>query len=139
MLDVNAAVTDYNVILQALVDKHVPAKTSTITIKSSAPWYNSDIRRAKIARRRAERKWRASRSVDDFELYKNACTKVSRALFSAKRNFFLNKLSEVQSQKEVFQVAKTLMNTKADKALPAYHSPGALAQKFSDFFTDKIK
>ena len=46
-------VEKYDSILGDILDKHAPQKTSTITLRPQAPWYNDAIDRAK-------RKWRKS-------------------------------------------------------------------------------
>ena len=53
----------YNTTLAELLDRHAPLKTKTVTVRRQEPWYSEEIREAKRARRRAERKWRKTRGA----------------------------------------------------------------------------
>ena len=137
--DVASAVTMYNNIIQGLVDKHAPQQHSTITIKSSAPWYNSSIRKSKVMRRKAEKQWRASKLPSDYEKFKIARTQVNKALHAAKKEYYQNKIAKTSNQKELFQVAKSLLCSSADKVFPSEKTEQELANAFSEFFTNKIQ
>ena len=49
-----------------ILDQHAPIQEKMITIRNNTPWNNSDIKEAKTAKRRAEKKWRKTRSYVDF-------------------------------------------------------------------------
>ena len=50
----------YYSMLAGLLDRHAPLKTKTVTVRPQVPWYSEEIREAKRARWRAERKWRTT-------------------------------------------------------------------------------
>ena len=67
----NDLVKCYNSTLSAALDHHAPLVTKFITVRSLIPWFSEDIRESRRERRRAERKWRRSRSVRDLLEFKN--------------------------------------------------------------------
>ena len=67
----------YNTTLAGLIDRYAPLKTKTVTVRPQVPWCSEEIRKAKRVRRRAEKKWRTTRSVADlvsFKRHKNHVT-----------------------------------------------------------------
>ena len=63
VIDVLEGVKRYNHDFQTLLEKHAPSKECTVEVRSDIPWYNSEIRYAKITRRRLECIWQKSRLV----------------------------------------------------------------------------
>ena len=66
----NDLVKCYNSTLSAALDRHVPLVTKFITVRPLLPWFSEDIRESMRERRRAEKKWRRSRSVRDLLEFK---------------------------------------------------------------------
>ena len=66
----NDLVKCYNSTLSAALDRHAPLVTKFITVRPLVPWFSEDIRESRRERRRAERKWRRSRSVNDLLEFK---------------------------------------------------------------------
>ena len=113
--------------------------TLTSLIYSGAPWYCKEIRAAKVMRRKAERRWRKSKTDIDYYAFKQACMKVTNSLRTAKRKFYHSKLSHVTNQKEVFKVVNSLLYSQVDRPYPAAQSKQELAESFSLFFRNKIQ
>ena len=44
--------------IENIIDKHAPRQTKIVVSRRHAPWYNNDLRKAKIMRRRCERKYK---------------------------------------------------------------------------------
>ena len=68
--DLDELATCYISTLSSLLDKHAPLKTKTVVNRKRVPWFNNEIKDAIRARRRAERKWRKSKSVQDLGVFK---------------------------------------------------------------------
>lgn len=90
-------------------------------------------------RRRAERKWRASKFGSDFEHFK------------ARRNYALYEMNDSRlayykkyidnnspDQGRLFRVSKPLLNLQADKALPPHTDARVLANELGQYFVHKI-
>ena len=60
----------YNSTLSALIDRHAPKNRRTVIDRPRVPWFNNDIKVAIRERRRAERKWRASKSAAHLAVFK---------------------------------------------------------------------
>ena len=50
----------YNETIGAIIDKHAPLTTRTVTVRPHTPWYNDSIRSQKCVRRQLERRWKTS-------------------------------------------------------------------------------
>ena len=55
----------YNSMHPSLFDNHAPLKTKTVVSRQIVPWFNSDIQ----TRTKAERKWHASNTQQDFRAF----------------------------------------------------------------------
>lgn len=71
--DLSSLVDQYETVLTSILDQHAPCKDRLITVRPSAPWFNEEIRAARIKRRRLERTWRKSRLTIDRQLYVDQC------------------------------------------------------------------
>ena len=60
--------------LRTLLDRHeIAIKHKNTTSRPSVPWMNDEIKLAKWQRRKAERKWRASKAHIDLPYYEKSC------------------------------------------------------------------
>ena len=67
--DVDEMASCYNSTLQAILNKHAPLKTKTVVNRKRVPWFNSQMKAAIRARRKAERTWRKSKSAHDLSVF----------------------------------------------------------------------
>lgn len=68
-IDVNYLVSRYSAELTRILDNHAPLMKRNVVIRPGAPWYNDNIKNAKLLRRRFERRWRRSRDHVDRSNY----------------------------------------------------------------------
>ena len=61
-----------------------------IVSRPTVPWYNEDIHKAKLLRRKAERKWKKTKRETDFQLFKKRRNHVTHLLNEAKHKFFMD-------------------------------------------------
>ena len=122
--------------IKLLLETYAPPTTLTRLVKNRMPYYNDSIHDARRERRRAERKWRKTRSELDRELYLIERRNVNDLTMSAKQAFFKDKLSTC-SAKDVYRTINSLLN-KNVQHLPYYDSAAELANKFSSYFVTKI-
>ncbi|XP_028412949.1 uncharacterized protein LOC114535827 [Dendronephthya gigantea] len=59
--DLDTLTDCYNSTLSSLLDKHAPVLSRHVATRGSPPWFNDVIMQARRYRRKAERRWRASR------------------------------------------------------------------------------
>lgn len=124
--------------MSALLDKHAPVLTRTVTVKTKVPWLNGDIKEAKQKRRQLERKWRQTNLTIHRDLFKEQRQEVSRLISSAKSVYYTEKIDECASDyKGLYKVINQLL-PKPELRLPCGESAQELANSFSQFFRDKI-
>ena len=137
--DVESAVHNYNEVLQNIVDKHAPEKTRVVTIRPETPWYNSNLAEEKRLKRKYERKYNKSKLAVDRELYCHQRDKYNNLLNTTKQDYFKNKIESATSTKELFKVCNNLLNRTNGNALPSHSCAAELANRFVNYFGDKIK
>ena len=126
--------------LSALVEKHAPLRTKTITLRSSNPWFTEELHDAKHLKRKLERQWRTTKLTIHHEIYRNQCALTNKLLKQARLSYYSDKVESCgRDQKSLFKVTKHLLGDSNETRLPSSQSPKALAQTFSDFFISKIE
>ncbi|XP_072039764.1 uncharacterized protein [Amphiura filiformis] len=133
----NDLVAHYETSLSSIVDKHCPLTTRRYTIRPRMPWYNDTIHEARRDRRRLENKWRKSRLNTDKDRYIVQKDIVEDLIVKAKSSYFHDKLFTANS-KQQFATLNSLLNNNT-KLLPVSDSECQLAERFADFFVDKIQ
>jgi len=136
LTDFDSLVKCYNQACIEVLDAHAPSTVRVRTIRRKPLWFNEAVEDARRERRRCERKFRKSHSEGDQEAYFAAQKTVSSAIYSAKTEFYNDRLANCNS-KEVFKTVNELLN-KNKRILPDCASTTDLANQFSDFFTSKI-
>lgn len=121
------------------MERHAPLKKRILTLRPAAPWYSDEIRKEKTERRKLERCWRATRLTIDRELYVNQCNIVNTLISTSKKKFYSSVIAENKSdQKILCSSFNKLLNRKSEQKLPSCENASELANKFADFFVDKI-
>ena len=137
--DLDTLVGAFNDTLSHLVDSHAPLKTRTITTRPHSPWYTDEIATEKRKRRSLERRWRSSRLSGDYENYVTQCNVVNNMLRAAKVSYYGSIIEGSRhDQRVLFQTVEKLLHTKPKPQYPTSCSDADLANKFADFFTEKI-
>ena len=118
------------------LDDFAPKVTRTRCVRSRMPWYNQDVHGARSDRRRAERKWRKSRSVQDRDAFVAANKEVVSCIVKSKETYFAGKLADAD-HKTVCQAVNNLINNRT-KHLPNHDNPEQLSNGFTNRFVKKI-
>ena len=129
----------YNTTLAGLLDRRAPLKTKTVTVRPQVPWYSEEILEAKRARRRAERKWRTTRSVADFVSFKRHKNNVTHLLKEGKSAFLTDFISQnSNNQGKLFRAVKNLLVKTKSLCFSDYTDKSALANDIGKYFVKKI-
>ena len=134
----NLSAETYYSKLKDIIDKHAPLRSRSVTKRPSAPWMNTDIKRAKRLRRRAERQWRKSGLTVHRDIYKQHHCTIKGMINNAKKTFFCKRIADCPSSKVLFSVTNTLCGKSNDKVLPQNVPKGDVADHFANFFSNKI-
>lgn len=137
--DVNQLVQFYNVSLTSILEKHAPLKTKTITIRPRLPWYTNDLKELKLQRRRAERRWRKTNDLSDFQVFRSLRNLYSQKLQQSKFIHINDMVSECgRDSKKLFKLVNNLTGRAKVNQFPDENAD-VLASKFCDFFSQKIE
>ena len=138
-LTISELVDLYNKELSALLEQHAPLKKKIVTLRPTAPWYSEEIRKEKSKRRKLECHWRRTRLTIDREIYVQQCNTVNTLISSSKKEFYSSIITENKSDPRVlFSCFDKMVNRKSEKMLPHFKDPSELADRFADFFVEKI-
>ena len=114
-------------------------KTKIVTIRANAPWRNEKIKQAKKERRIAERKMRKTKLTIDREIYLAKKRSLHKLIDQAKRDYYAGQVEECAGdQKQLFKLVGGLLHENKEMPLPSHESTEELANRFADFFVEKI-
>ena len=132
-------VNAYNTSLQQILDKHAPKTNKTVIIRPNTRWYNAEIRQAKVIKRRLERKWKKSQLPADYQKFRDQCQSLNIAITKCKSEFLSQKIVSCEGDaRRLFDTCKSLLGSTKKLSIPDCENHQTLANKFNDFFLDKI-
>ena len=128
------------ILYSSILEQHAPLRKRTVTMRPSSQWYTAKIKAAKSIRRRLERRWRSNKSEDNRKRYIVQCYSVNKLVYQTKMTFYSTLIQENTSNQAVlFNTVDKMLNRKAQNKLPFYDNASCLANKFADFFVEKIQ
>ena len=117
--DINELTSSYNSTLTSLLDKHAPIKEKVVVCRQRLPWFNSEIKCAIKTRRKAERKWRRTKSQQDFRAFKGARNRATFVMNGARCEYYTNLIAENSSnQRNLFRSTKSLLCEPSEVSFP---------------------
>ncbi len=129
----------YQNTLVTILDKHAPMKKRSVIVRPNTSWYDDDIRSKKKEERRAEKQWRKTKLEIHRQLYKHARNCTNKALSKAKQCYIRDNIEKNKSNyKELYKLVNGLLKRQATDQLPDHNSSKELADRFADFFHQKI-
>ncbi|KAK6167462.1 hypothetical protein SNE40_021484 [Patella caerulea] len=130
---VDELVSDYNDRMGNLLT------TKVLQDKTRALWLNDVIHRHKIELRRLERKFKANSLEINRQFFLDKRSAHNR-LTADTLNFYHHNKTQNADQKQFFQIIDDIIGEKKSQTatLPNHTDPEALAQSFSDIFTQKV-
>ena len=132
--------SSYNSTLSSPFDKHAPPPLKKVISRQRVTWFNSDIKEAIRARRRAERKWRNTNSQQHLRAFKVARNHTAYLMNSARRDYFSNLIAENSSnQRKLFHTTNSLPFEPTDVSFPDHIPPDDLANNFGNYLVQKIE
>ncbi|XP_062613811.1 uncharacterized protein LOC134275554 [Saccostrea cucullata] len=139
-MQIDELVTTYNTSLKCILDSHAPVQTKEIIIRPKTPWYHANLKAAKQARRKAERKMRDTDLTIHKQIYRKLCTDYSKLLLQSQQDYYSTKILEIgHDQKQLYNLTNKLMGKVKETIFPAHDSKEMLANRFCEFFTGKIE
>ena len=130
----------YDKTLSNLLDAHAPLITKTIRIKSDSPWYNQGLRMLKRKKRKAERSWRQSHTVGDFDIFKKARAEYIKKCADAKTDYYSDKIMKCGGdQKQLYRLIGNLTEGERNVIYPDSTDNLTLSNDFAKYFITKIE
>ena len=136
--DLSVKVNDYNSVLKDIVNLNAPMKTSKLKIVEKAPWFDREYSDLRKQRRKAERKYRQTRSDTDKKAYIALRKEAINTSFNKKKDYIRRRL-ERNPNKSLYSVVNELIDNKKVAVLPNCNSEKELADNFLKFFQEKIE
>ena len=130
----------YNNMFGSTINKHAPLTTKTLQDNNRPPWMDTEFLDARKKRRQLYKKWKKSRSDEDREEFVHSRSYVNQLSFEKRRSFYQNSISNSNnSQKDLYKVTNSLLDRNTKSVLPHTENPTSLANKFNNFFIEKIE
>ena len=125
----------------SLLDEQAPIVKKVISVVDEAPWFDSEYKKCRIARRKAERLWKKSQSSSDKLLYKELSSKCTNLANRKKKEYFSKMIARSQGNpKTLYQFVNKELDNGQSRLLPEItDNISELATTFNNFFVDKIK
>ena len=103
------------------------------------PWYNADIKAAKAKRKRLEHQCRKTQLIVHRDMFTCQRNKVNTMCAEAKKTYYKEKLSDICSHAQFYNIANKFLHRRKTITLPNYECAESLANKFADYFDEKIQ
>ena len=131
----------YTETIKRQLDNVAPLQTRTLTTSSSPPWMDGEYKSNRATRRRLERRWKKSRLREDKQLYVSQRELCSKMSVDKRSNYFSDLIkSKSGDQRALFSIISKLFDkTKSSGALPQHENAKELANRFNDFYIDKVR
>ena len=114
----------------------MPKKKKVVVCRQHLPWFNREIKCALRTRRKAERKWRWTKSQQDFRAFKGERNRAMFVMNGTRCEYYTNLIAENSSnQRNLFRTTKSLLCEPSEVAFPKDIAPDDLA---NDFFMQKV-
>ena len=129
----------YNNTLKKILDDHAPLVTRTTISRPRVPWITEEIRASKRERRRAEKKWRRSKSEIDFAEFKKKRNLTAALMDKAREDFYADFIAEnSHDQGKLFRATCSLLKKETSDNLPASIDAQSFVDDLGSFFVQKI-
>uniref|UniRef100_A0A3B3HB31 Reverse transcriptase domain-containing protein n=1 Tax=Oryzias latipes TaxID=8090 RepID=A0A3B3HB31_ORYLA len=133
--DANSILSNFNSATARILDQIAPFRLRKVQNKNM-PWMTDSIRNSKRICRRAERKWKASKSSVDLETLKNHMNNFNRQMKKARSDYFSQLINTNRNNPRVlFKVINQLSEAPHTSNLPT--SP-VICEQFANHFINKI-
>ena len=126
--------------INEIINSHAPLVTKTITFVPNAPWFDTEYKKQRAKRRKAERKWRKCKTVENETYFQEVVLATSEMLLLKKQHHYRKIVNERAGDvRAVYNVLNKELDRKSSPPLPDGEDIGKLAKEFNQFFINKIK
>ena len=138
-LSLDEAVDLYNTTLEDILELHCPLEHKTVRPRPLQKWFTDDLKTLKRNKRKAERKWKKSRSPTDKESYDEVKKQYNQAIKMSRINYYRQSLlKDKHDIKRTFKIINKLTGDDFNTTLPTQNDDQTLANDMTTFFANKI-
>ena len=128
-----------NTELKRVLDTLAPEKEKKVSLKTKKLWYDSEMVELKRKVCKLEKKWMKYRLDSLWQTYKKARNSYYYLLNNKKRQSLRNKIMECSTDsKKLHQLINNLTKPDEEVQWPEHSNPEGLANKFVEYFENKI-
>jgi len=128
----------YHSTLSSILDKHAPMCKKTIK-RVSEKWLSVEFFKAKHLKRHYERVWRRSKSILDRSKFRRQVNKCNDIINKSKSKTYYDLVHDnIHDPKKLWKSLHSIMHRTQISILPEDSSDSSLANKFCNYFVDKI-
>lgn len=133
------SVSKFYQLQQDILDKHAPMTNKVLSSNNQPKWMDREFKLERADRRKKYKTWVRTQNDDDRELFIQSRKKVDQLVKEKKKKYYSSQIANCDnSQSELFKVCNTLLDKPKCSSLPKSSSPIDLANRFNNFFSDKI-
>ena len=135
----NQALLDLHSQLSIEINKQAPLVTKTLRVTSQVI-RTKEIQEARRLKRRAESAFKKFRSENNRDSLKNAKKCLAKIVKNTRIQYFKDKFDKYKNDvRKTYGVINSLLNKNNDKVFPSHADAKVLANKFADFYNEKIE
>ncbi|ELU15829.1 hypothetical protein CAPTEDRAFT_215777 [Capitella teleta] len=127
-----------NQVVSETLELHASMKTAKRKESTRKNWYDDEIHEERRKRRQMERKYRKTHLKVHKHMWNEQCQRVV-TLINQKKVEYHNGRQQTADSRDVFKILNTLLTTENSIPIPTHSSEKDLAERFSEFFSNKIK
>ena len=126
----------YNNTLLSILHQHAPSRKYNITVKNNVPWYNANIKATKAKRKLLEHQNRKTQLTVHRDMFARQRNKLNIIYADAKKIYYKEKVLNIRSHAQFYNIANTLLQRRNAVTLPNYQCAESLANDFADYFDE---
>ena len=122
-----------------VVNEHAPIVTKTVQINNTPGWIDTEFKAARSERRRLYKTWKRTQTIASREAYETSRCEVNNMSIAKRKLYFSKCISESSSsQRDIFKICNSLLDVRKSTSLPDCENSALLANKFNQYFVQKI-
>ena len=130
----------YNQTLSTLLDDNSPMTEKLVSDRPDTSWFTPSVRKTKLARRIAEKRWRQSGLEEHKQAYKRARNRFAQEIRHAKSQHVQSVLKAADTDsRKMFSVVNDLLGKKSASPTLPDKTRETAAETMSIFFNDRIE
>ena len=123
-----------------VVNNHAPIVSKVVNSVTRPPWMDSEFVTARKERRQLYKKWKRQKNDINRSNFVHSRAAVNELSKVKRREYYQMQIqSSDNSQRELFKICNSLLDTKKQSLVPYTENYNVLANNFNDFFISKIE